>query len=187
VRESVTVLIEPRTLTLHSLATAAAAEALARARHPEVAPEAFIASLLHNLGIPVQVQVDRAGWRQCWPHVRRRNTRALLTLEAEHARVGHAECMAVVYESWQLPESLVAATRYTTRHSARRLRTRCWPRSFIWGCSGPGLWLHLRPGARCSDTGARSATAARLEVAALEAVREALPGRVAALIEALLS
>jgi len=115
------------------------------------------------------------------------DTRALLTLEAEHARVGHAECMAVVYESWQLPESLVAATRYHHAPLSAPAAHQVLAAFVYLGVHGPGLWLHLRPGARCSDTGARSATAARLEVAALEAVREALPGRVAALIEALLS
>jgi HD-like signal output (HDOD) protein len=30
-------------------------------------------------------------------------------LEAKHASVGHEECIAVVFEAWQMPESLAAA------------------------------------------------------------------------------
>ena len=188
VRESVTVLIEPRTLTLHSLATAAAAEALARARHPEVAPEAFIASLLHNLGIPVQVQVDRAGVEAMLAARAAQDTRALLTLEAEHARVGHAECMAVVYESWQLPESLVAATRYhhapLSAPAAHQVLA-----AFVYLGGAVALACGYTYGLEPVAVTPAPEVLQLLgrEVAALEAVREALPGRVAALIEALLS
>ena len=45
----------------HSISAAAAAESLARIDHPRLAPEAFIAGLLHNLGIAVQMHLDASG------------------------------------------------------------------------------------------------------------------------------
>lgn len=188
VRDPALPLIEPRTLTLHSLATAAAAESLARARHPEAAPEAFIASLLHNLGIPVQVQLDRAGVSAMLAARAGGDARDLATLEAALTRVGHAECMAVVYESWHLPESLVAATRYhhmpLAAPAAHQLLA-----SFVY--LGGGLALHggytysLEP----APVAPMPEVLQLLGLGApdLDAVSEALPGRVAALIEALLA
>jgi len=44
-------LVDMNAVVHHSVATAAAAEALARIRHPDLAAEAFVAGLLHkNLG-----------------------------------------------------------------------------------------------------------------------------------------
>jgi len=105
-------LIDMKALVQHSLATAAAAEAIARIKHSALAPEAFIAGLLHNLGIIVQVHLDSPGIEAMIRERRSDATRDMRTLESERSIVGHEECVAVVFESWQLPESLVAATRH---------------------------------------------------------------------------
>jgi HD-like signal output (HDOD) protein len=105
-------LIDMKALVQHSLATAAAAEALARIQHPALAPEAFIAGLLHNLGIIVQVHLDSPGIEAMIRERRQDATRDMRMLESERSIVGHEECVAVVFESWQLPESLVAAARH---------------------------------------------------------------------------
>ena len=50
----------------HSHATAAAADSLARIVHPGLAQEAFIAGLLHNLGVAAQIHLEpdeRREWR----------------------------------------------------------------------------------------------------------------------------
>jgi HD-like signal output (HDOD) protein len=187
-REPVVALIEPRPLTMHSLATAAAAEALARSRYPEAAPEAFIASLLHNLGIPVQVQLDRAGVRAMLAARAAQDARDLLALEAQFTRVGHAECMAVVYESWQLPESLVAATRFhhtpLAAPPAHQVLSALVYLGGVLALQG-GYTYSLEPGPVTAAPAVMQLLA--LEASDLAAISEALPGRVAALIEALLS
>jgi HD-like signal output (HDOD) protein len=187
-REPVIALIEPRPVTLHSLATAAAAEALARIRHPEVAPEAFIASLLHNLGIPVQVQLDRAGVNAILLARAAQDARDLPMLEAEYTRVGHAECMAVVYESWQLPESLVLATRYhhtpLAAPPAHQVLSAFVYLGSVLALAG-GYTYSLEPGPVTAAPAVMQLLA--LEVQDLEVIGAALPARVTALIEALLT
>jgi HD-like signal output (HDOD) protein len=91
-----------------SLATAVAAEALAAISHGKIASEAFIAGLLHNLGIAVQVQLDPRGIDAMIDANRNGAACAIRVLESKHASVGHEECLAVVFEAWQMPASLVA-------------------------------------------------------------------------------
>lgn len=187
-REPSGALIEPRSLTLHSLATAAAAESLARIAHPEVAPEAFIASLLHNLGIPVQAQLDEAGVRAMLAARAAGDGRELALLEAGCTRISHAECMAVVYESWQLPESLVAATRFHHRPLAAPPAQQT-----LASLVNVGGVLALEGGYTYSlEPAAVPAAAEVLQLLALDdsqlnEVRQGLPRRVMALIEALLN
>jgi HD-like signal output (HDOD) protein len=105
-------LINTAALVQHSLATATAAESLARVHDPGLAPEAFIAGLLHNLGIIVQVHLDRSGIAAM---IRERTldpTRDMRLMEDERSIVGHEECIAVIFSAWQLPESLIAAARH---------------------------------------------------------------------------
>jgi HD-like signal output (HDOD) protein len=98
-------------LVQHSVATAAAAEALALLRHPALAPEAFVAGLLHNLGILLQVHLDLPGVQAMTHRRQSGDARDLRFLEAECAVVGHEYCAAVVFEHWGLPEPLIAAAR----------------------------------------------------------------------------
>jgi HD-like signal output (HDOD) protein len=99
-------------LVRHSLGTALAAEALARVRHRALAPEAFIAGLLHNLGVMVQLRLDPGGVGALIEVLRMAPQRDLSVLEAERVSVGHERCAAVLFEAWQLPEALVDAARH---------------------------------------------------------------------------
>lgn len=103
--------LELKSLVVHSLATAVAAETLARSRFPALASDAFIAGLLHNLGIAVQLHVDADGVRNLVE--RRRFAPAGCVREAESLciAVGHEECVATVFEAWGFPAALVAAAR----------------------------------------------------------------------------
>jgi HD-like signal output (HDOD) protein len=187
-RESAGALIEPRSLTLHSLATAAAAEALARITHPELAPEAFIASLLHNLGIPVQAQLDEAGVRAMLAARSAHDGRELAVLERDYVRIGHAECMAVVYESWKLPESLVASTRFHhTPLAAPAIHQGLAALVNVGGSLAleAGYTYSLEPTA--VPVAAEVLQWLALEPGQLLEVRHALPRRVMALIDALLN
>ena len=91
----------------HSYATAAAAESLARVQHSALAAEAFIAGLLHNLGILVQVHLDSAGVQAMIEQRQTGDARDVRALEAEYAIVGHEACVAVIFDAWQLPQSLI--------------------------------------------------------------------------------
>lgn len=105
-------LIDTAALVKHSLATATAAASLARLHDATLAPEAFIAGLLHNLGIIVQIHLDRPGITAMIGERSRDPTRDMRILEDERAIVGHEQCIAAIFEAWQLPESLIAATRH---------------------------------------------------------------------------
>jgi HD-like signal output (HDOD) protein len=99
-------------LVCHSLATAVAAEALARINHQALAADAFIAGLLHNLGVTLQLQVDPGGFRQLLDALHAAPQRELTELEAQRVLVGHEHCVAVLFEAWQLPAALIEATRH---------------------------------------------------------------------------
>lgn len=111
-RDGVHTLVDMTALVSHSLATAAAAESLARIQHQVLAPEAFIGGLLHNLGIVVQMQLDSSGIQAMIDDRRSDATRDMRMLESERSVVGHEECVAVIFEAWQLPESLIEAARH---------------------------------------------------------------------------
>jgi HD-like signal output (HDOD) protein len=99
-------------LMRHSLATAIASDGLARIKHEPLAAEAFIAGLLHNLGVAVQTRLDRPGVAAILHARRQEITRDIRALESEHAAVCHQECVAAILEAWQLPEAMVVATGY---------------------------------------------------------------------------
>jgi HD-like signal output (HDOD) protein len=105
-------LLDMRPVLRHSLATAAAAECLARIRRPALAAEAFIAGLLHNLGILVQVSLDRPGVDAMIGARRADDRRDMRMLETERSAVGHEECAAVLFESWQMPGTLIAVAQH---------------------------------------------------------------------------
>lgn len=104
-------LVDMTSVVRHSVATAAAAEALARLRHPQLAAEAFIAGLLHNLGIVVQMSLDAPGIEAMIRLRTADDQRDMRALESERMAVGHEECIATIFEEWHLPEALIAATR----------------------------------------------------------------------------
>ena len=96
----------------HSVATAVAAQTLARLAHPELAAEAFVAGLLHDLGVMVQLRLDPGGVITLIDDLRADPAREITALEDERMGASHAHCAAVVFESWKLPGSLVAATNH---------------------------------------------------------------------------
>jgi HD-like signal output (HDOD) protein len=103
--------VDIKSVVRHSIATAAAAESLARIRRPALAAEAFIAGLLHNLGIVVQLHLDAPGIRAMIRLREAGDLRAMRALESDCAAIGHEDCVGVIFEAWQLPESLIAAAR----------------------------------------------------------------------------
>jgi HD-like signal output (HDOD) protein len=103
--------VDIKSLIRHSIATAASAESLARIRRPALAAEAFIAGLLHNLGIVVQLQLDAPGLQTMIKLREAGDVRDMRALELDCVVIGHEECVGVIFEAWQLPEALIAAAR----------------------------------------------------------------------------
>jgi HD-like signal output (HDOD) protein len=180
-------LVDMQALVQHSLATAAAADALARIADPALAAEAFIAGLLHNLGIAVQIHLDAPGVRAM---IQARAVDALCDLramEAERVIVGHEECAAVLFEAWQLPASLVAAVRYHHDPLAAPEAHRALAALVNLGATlglSCGHTFALEPGPVGRDAGALALLALREED--LDRVQAGLAERVAGLRSALL-
>ncbi len=104
--------VDMQVVARHSLATAAAAEALATIARKPPAAEAFIAGLLHNLGIPVQAHLDSRGIEAMIAANRNGAAGSVRELEAKYVAVRHEECLAVVFEAWQMPDALVAVAAH---------------------------------------------------------------------------
>lgn len=106
-------LIDLSGMLRHSVATAAAAEALARAgAHRRLAAEAFIVGLLHDFGVAVQPRIDRAAFTRMIAGMQADATLSVREAEALHGCVGHERAAAVIFEAWKLPPNLVAAVRH---------------------------------------------------------------------------
>jgi HD-like signal output (HDOD) protein len=99
-------------LVQHSLAVAVAAEALARRSANGQPAEAFMAGLLHNIGIAVQLLLQPAltarlaGAMQCHPEGSVRAAEAALGL------VSHEHCAGVIMASWNFPPLLTEAASF---------------------------------------------------------------------------
>ena len=99
----------------HSLATALASEMLAGSSAPEISSVAFIAGLLHNLGVLIQTVVNPEGVagmicaRRADPH------RDIRELEQEHSVPPHERIAGLVFEDWRLPPGTVAAAMHHHR------------------------------------------------------------------------
>jgi hypothetical protein len=93
----------------HCVASAFAAEQLARRSGRGSASEAFMAALLHDFGVPVQELLDPPGVAALVQALRSRPDGDAMQLEAELVQVSHAHCAQVIFEGWQMPDSIVQA------------------------------------------------------------------------------
>ena len=99
-------------LLRHSLATAIACEMLVTRAHPVLAPEAFIAGLIHNLGTVIQASLDPAGTAGMMAARSSDPCAAVRALEEQHCQYHHEMCGAVLFDAWQLPDSLVSVAMH---------------------------------------------------------------------------
>lgn len=104
--------IEIESMQRHAVAVACAAESLARVSHRSLAAEAFIAGLLHDFGVTLQLQVDRARLLEVIAALRADPQRNPREVEQSLGCVGHERCAALVFRAWNLPESLIAAVSH---------------------------------------------------------------------------
>lgn len=107
-RRSPQAAISPRALTHHCVASAFAAESLTK-RCGRSAPEAFMAALLHDFGVPVQERLDSAGVVKLMSALQADAAAEPAALEAQLVQVSHFRCAEVVFEHWNLPPTIVRA------------------------------------------------------------------------------
>jgi HD-like signal output (HDOD) protein len=101
--------IEIDSMLRHAVSVASAAESLARVSHRSLAAEAFIAGLLHDFGVMLQLQVDRARLLEVIAALGAEPGQNPRAVERSFGCIGHEHCAAVVFRAWNLPETLVAA------------------------------------------------------------------------------
>jgi HD-like signal output (HDOD) protein len=104
--------IDLASLLKHSVAVAAAAAELARLRKPALTSEAFIAGLLHDYGVLVQLRADPLGLQELTKHLGTTADVHSSVLEPQLVKVTHRDCAAVIFEEWNLPPNLVASARF---------------------------------------------------------------------------
>jgi HD-like signal output (HDOD) protein len=185
-RTSANRLVDMGALMIHSQATAIAAQSLARLQHPELASEAFIAGLLHNLGIALQIQLDGPGVEAMIREGREGAVRDMRALETDCCMIGHEECIAVVFEAWKMPESLVACVRHHHRPADAPEPYRSLAALINLGASlalATGHTFTLEPAPVARDQSAMADLL--LDEEALDEVAASLPVRVAELGRAL--
>jgi HD-like signal output (HDOD) protein len=180
---SETGLLDAAALVRHSITAALAAEQLARLRRPQLASEAFIAGLLHDLGAILQARVDPEGFRLLLEALRANPGQALRELESRHVSVSHEQCTGVLFESWQLPAGLIASVRHH-HHPLGAPEEHRLLAAFV--CLGnhvsvmEGQTFPLEPAAPSLDPAALATTGVREED--LDRVARELPGRIAAFV-----
>jgi HD-like signal output (HDOD) protein len=179
-------LIQRGALVTHSLAVGTAAEALARIQRRELAGDAFMAGLLHNLGVPIQAMLNPQGMKELIADLAADPGQDVRELERRHDVLGHEACATAVFESWQLPEPLIqaAAHHHHPQEAPAATRSLTWLVHFgLHVAHGAGFSFAVEPAhAECdSDTLALLG----LSQAALDEVQAALPQRIAELQGAL--
>ena len=123
-------------LLRHSLATAIACERLVTHAQPLLAPDAFIAGLIHNLGTVIQASLDPAGTAAMIAARSLDPCGAVRALEQQYCQYHHEICGAVLFDAWQLPDALVSAAMHHHEPDAapaaqRRLVSLVWASAHV--------------------------------------------------------
>jgi HD-like signal output (HDOD) protein len=111
-RRDASVPVDGAALLRHGVATAVAAHALARTARPALASEAFVAALLHDLGIALLARASAEGAAAVAEALRADPALDVATVEQAALGMDHAQAAAIVFATWQLPDALVAAVRH---------------------------------------------------------------------------
>lgn len=96
----------------HSQASAVASVALAEKVRPRLAADAYVAGLLHNLGVAVQVRLDTTGTHSIIACRHAGDARPIVELERTFSVIGHEHCVQVILDEWRLPPALVHAASH---------------------------------------------------------------------------
>jgi HD-like signal output (HDOD) protein len=111
--------IDPKALVHHCVASAFAAEQLAKLSGRGNSAEAFMGALLHDFGVPVQERLDPEGVATLIRTLREQPESEVQTLEKSLVKISHTRCAQVIFDGWQLPPSIsLAALHHDDPHSA---------------------------------------------------------------------
>jgi HD-like signal output (HDOD) protein len=106
---------DPERFRLHSLAVACAAQQLAEAAGLRIQGEAYMAGLLHDIGLLLLVKTDAKAMAAYEPP---QSTDPAVICAAEQAHFGttHEDCALLLTQTWQMPDWLAQAI--TDHHAA---------------------------------------------------------------------
>jgi HD-like signal output (HDOD) protein len=96
----------PRDLWAHGLSVAAATRMIAAAAKSPLVEEAFLAGLLHDVGLMVELQYDRQAFISVLNRLDADAEADVLLAEEEAFHATHQDFGAAVAERWKLPRSL---------------------------------------------------------------------------------
>jgi HD-like signal output (HDOD) protein len=177
---------DPERFRLHSLAVACAAQQLSRAAGAGIEGEAFMAGLLHDIGILLLVKASPAAMAHYAPADTADPADALAHEQAELGAT-HEACATVLAQAWQLPDWLqqavachhtgdAAAAGELPLRGLQALPTILMLANHLAHRTGMGLWPIC--GMAPPDS---AAPALGLDAARLDALALALPDAVAAM------
>lgn len=168
----------------HCLGTAVAAEAIARLGPRRQAGEAFMAGLLHNLGVAIQARLDQLGMMQLVKELAMDPQASIRELESRLVRVGHEECAGVLFEDWNLPAVLCDAARHHHAPFEITVGENRTVALLVHVAAGQAARRLPRPAAEPSGAPdeARCLATLGIDAAAVEAALADVPGKVALLM-----
>lgn len=166
----------PRDVWSHSLSVAAASRLLAAATKPALADEAFLAGMLHDIGLMVELQLDRTKLASLLALLE--TTPPPDIIDAEEATFGasHQDFGAALLTAWNLPSTMSLTAQYHHHPATVPAAHRFMPTlvhvadRLVLTCS-PGFLLDS-PAAEVDDA---TLDVVRLTRDQLAAVRDALP------------
>ncbi|MBS0394250.1 MAG: HDOD domain-containing protein [Proteobacteria bacterium] len=167
-------------IVAHSIATAAAADELARRLRVGGAADAFLTGLLHNLGVFMQLRLDPARMQQVAEALAEAPEADIRAVEAAGGVVGHEQCFEVLAEEWNFPEPMAAAAGH--HHRPLQAPAPHQPFTAIISLAANLAWRsgHHHPLEPGGGVAARDAAALlAIEAAVLEEIGGLLPTRVA--------
>lgn len=105
----------PRDLWTHSLGVAAAARMVTTAVESPLGEEAFLAGLIHDVGVMVELQLDRAKMASLLARLEADGSLSVLDAEDQAFGANHQDFGAGLSRHWKLPPSLSGATAWHHR------------------------------------------------------------------------
>jgi HD-like signal output (HDOD) protein len=127
-RRSPPAAIDPTAIVNHSVASAFAAEALAKTARRSSVSESFMAAFLHDFGVPNQERLDTDRVAKLIGALRDQPESNAAALEQSLVKIGHAYCAQVVFDAWRLPPAIALAVSHhddpgSAPEAARELTT----------------------------------------------------------------
>lgn len=102
----------PRDIWSHSLSVAAASRLLAHASRPALADEAFLAGMLHDIGLMVELQLDRTKLSSLLALIESGTGADVIAAEEATFGASHQDFGAALLTAWNLPTTLSLTAQY---------------------------------------------------------------------------